>query len=81
MGFLIEVFNVFGVGDGFFLGLLKGWFDGEDWLIVFKYVNVCGVFVVSCYGCIFVYLLLEELEFFLNCGVVCLDLWNDLELE
>lgn len=55
-GFLIDVFNVFGVGDGFMLGFLKGWIIGEDWVISLIYVNVCGVFVVLWYGCMLVYL-------------------------
>jgi len=80
-GFPIEVFNVLGAGDGFFSGLLKGWLDGEDWPTALKYANACGAFAVSRHGCTPAYPSLEELEFFLNRGVVRPDLRNDPELE
>jgi 5-dehydro-2-deoxygluconokinase len=80
-GFPIEVFNVLGAGDGFFSGLLKGWLDGEDWPTALKYANACGAFAVSRHGCTPAYPSWEELQFFLNRGVVRPDLRNDPELE
>jgi 5-dehydro-2-deoxygluconokinase len=69
-GFPIEVFNVLGAGDGFMSGLLKGWLDGEPWPIALKYANACGAFAVSRHGCTPAYPSWEELQFFLNRGVV-----------
>lgn len=80
-GFLIEVFNVLGAGDGFFSGLLKGWLDGEDWPTALKYANACGAFAVSRHGCTPAYPSLAELEFFLERGVKRPDLRNDTVLE
>ncbi len=80
-GFPIEVFNVLGAGDGFFSGLLKGWLDGEDWPTALKYANACGAFAVSRHGCTPAYPSIEELEFFLERGVIQPDLRNDAELE
>ena len=69
-GFPIEVFNVLGAGDGFMSGLLKGWLDGEPWPTALKYANACGAFAVSRHGCTPAYPSWEELQFFLNRGVV-----------
>jgi len=80
-GFLIEVFNVLGAGDGFMSGLLKGWLDGEAWPRALEYANACGAFAVSRHGCTPAYPSLTELEFFLGRGVVRPDLRNDPELE
>lgn len=85
-GFPIEVFNVLGAGDGFFSGLLKGWMEaddpyGADWPKSLKYANACGAFAVSRHGCTPAYPSIEELEFFLERGVVQPDLRNDAELE
>ncbi|NTH16619.1 5-dehydro-2-deoxygluconokinase [Agrobacterium rhizogenes] len=80
-GFPIEVFNVLGAGDGFFAGLLKGWLDGENWPKALEYANACGAFAVSRHGCTPAYPSLEELQFFLERGVVRADLRNDRELE
>ena len=80
-GFPIEVFNVLGAGDGFFSGLLKGWLDGEDWPTAIKYANVCGAFAVSRHGCTPAYPTWEELQFFLERGIVTKALRKDEELE
>ncbi|MEN8833064.1 5-dehydro-2-deoxygluconokinase, partial [Pacificibacter sp.] len=85
-GFPIEVFNVLGAGDGFFSGLLKGWMlaesiDNVDWPLALKYANACGAFAVSRHGCTPAYPSVEELEFFLERGVVQKDLRNDPALD
>ncbi|MCB5203968.1 5-dehydro-2-deoxygluconokinase [Neorhizobium sp. T786] len=80
-GFPIEVFNVLGAGDGFFSGLLRGWMTGEDWPTSLKYANACGAFAVSRHGCTPAYPSWEELQFFLDRGVVRPDLRNDPDLE
>lgn len=85
-GFPIEVFNVLGAGDGFFSGLLKGWMQADgpydaDWSLALKYANACGAFAVSRHGCTPAYPSLQELEFFLDRGVVKRDLRNDPALE
>jgi 5-dehydro-2-deoxygluconokinase len=80
-GFPIEVFNVLGAGDGFMSGLLKGWLDGEPWPVALKYANACGAFAVSRHGCTPAYPSWEELQFFLNRGVVNKALRKDGPLE
>ncbi|MFN4192926.1 MAG: 5-dehydro-2-deoxygluconokinase [Tabrizicola sp.] len=80
-GFPIEVFNVLGAGDGFMSGLLKGWLDGETWPVALKYANACGAFAVSRHGCTPAYPSWEELQFFLNRGVVEQALRKDQALE
>ncbi|RPE67125.1 5-dehydro-2-deoxygluconokinase [Pacificibacter maritimus] len=85
-GFPIEVFNVLGAGDGFFSGLLKGWMEADSlddvsWPTALKYANACGAFAVSRHGCTPAYPSVEELEFFLERGVVQKDLRNDPALE
>ncbi|EAR51104.1 IolC myo-catabolism protein [Oceanicola granulosus HTCC2516] len=80
-GFPIEVFNVLGAGDGFMSGLLKGWLDGEDWPRALTYANACGALAVSRHGCTPAYPSWEELQFFLERGVIRPDLRNDAELE
>jgi 5-dehydro-2-deoxygluconokinase len=80
-GFPIEVFNVLGAGDGFMSGLLKGWLDGEPWPTALKYANACGAFAVSRHGCTPAYPSWEELQFFLNRGVVIPALRKDAALE
>jgi 5-dehydro-2-deoxygluconokinase len=80
-GFPIEVFNVLGAGDGFMSGLLKGWLDGEPWPTALTYANACGAFAVSRHGCTPAYPSWEELQFFLNRGVVTKALRKDAALE
>lgn len=85
-GFPIEVFNVLGAGDGFFSGLLKGWMesgslDDVNWPTALKYANACGAFAVSRHGCTPAYPSVEELNLFLERGVVQKDLRNDPVLE
>jgi 5-dehydro-2-deoxygluconokinase len=80
-GFPIEVFNVLGAGDGFMSGLLKGWLDDEPWPTALKYANACGAFAVSRHGCTPAYPSWEELQFFLQRGVVTPALRKDAELE
>jgi 5-dehydro-2-deoxygluconokinase len=80
-GFPIEVFNVLGAGDGFMSGLIKGWLDNEPWPTALKYANACGAFAVSRHGCTPAYPSWEELQFFLNRGVVEKALRKDRALE
>jgi 5-dehydro-2-deoxygluconokinase len=80
-GFPIEVFNVLGAGDGFMSGLLKGWLDDEPWPTALTYANACGAFAVSRHGCTPAYPSWEELQFFLNRGVVTPALRKDPALE
>ena len=80
-GFPIEVFNVLGAGDGFMSGLLRGWLGGEDWATALTWANACGAFAVSRHGCTPAYPTWEELQFFLDRGVVRPDLRNDEALE
>ncbi len=80
-GFPIEVFNVLGAGDGFMSGLLKGWLDNEPWPTALKYANACGAFAVSRHGCTPAYPSWEELQFFLQRGVVTPALRKDQALE
>lgn len=80
-GFPIEVFNVLGAGDGFMSGLLKGWLDGESWPVALKYANACGAFAVSRHGCTPAYPSWQELQFFLDRGVVTRALRKDAALE
>lgn len=80
-GFPIEVFNVLGAGDGFMSGLTKGWLDGADWPTALKYANACGAFAVSRHGCTPAYPSWEEMEFFLQRGLVTPALRHDAALE
>ncbi len=80
-GFPIEVFNVLGAGDGFMSGLIKGWLDGEPWPVALKYANVCGAFAVSRHGCTPAYPSWEEMQFFLERGVITPALRKDAALE
>ena len=80
-GFLIEVFNVLGAGDGFMSGLLKGWLDGEPWPVTLTYANACGAFAVSRHGCTPAYPSWDELQFFLTRGVKEKALRKDAVLE
>ena len=80
-GFAVEVFNVLGAGDGFMSGLLKGWLDGESWPVALRYANACGALAVSRHGCTPAYPSWEELQFFLNRGVVTPALRHDAALE
>lgn len=65
-GECVEVFNVFGVGDVFLLGLLLGLLCGCDWVELMCIVNVCGVIVVLCYVCLVVMLMLVEFVYWFD---------------
>ncbi len=80
-GFLIEVFNVLGAGDGFMSGLLRGWLKGEDWPTSLKFANACGAFAVSRHGCTPAYPSWEELQYFFKTGIRDKALRKDLALE
>ena len=80
-GFPIEVFNVLGAGDGFMSGLLKGWMADAAWPLALTYANACGAFAVSRHGCTPAYPSWEELQFFLDRGVVTPALRHDPALE
>ena len=80
-GFPIEVFNVLGAGDGFMSGLLRGWLTDQDWPTSLKYANACGAFAVSRHGCTPAYPSWDELQFFLERGIVTPALRHDAALE
>lgn len=80
-GFPIEVFNVLGAGDGFMSGLLKGWMADAAWPLALTYANACGACAVSRHGCTPAYPSWEELQFFLDRGVVTPALRHDPALE
>jgi 5-dehydro-2-deoxygluconokinase len=80
-GFPVEVFNVLGAGDGFMSGLIKGWLEDAGWSRALEYANACGAFAVSRHGCTPAYPSAEELDFFLNRGVVEPALRKDKQLE
>jgi 5-dehydro-2-deoxygluconokinase len=50
-GFVTEVFNVLGAGDGFLAGFLRGWLRDESWETAAAYANGCGALVVSRHAC------------------------------
>ncbi len=50
-GFVTEVFNVLGAGDGFLAGFLRGWLRDEGWETAATYANGCGALVVSRHAC------------------------------
>jgi len=50
-GFVTEVFNVLGAGDGFLAGFLRGWLRDEGWEKSAVYANGCGALVVSRHAC------------------------------
>ena len=79
-GFKIDVFNVLGAGDGFMSGLLRGWLTGKQWPVALTYANACGALAVSRHGCTPAYPSWDELQFFLNRGIINTELRNDPEL-
>jgi 5-dehydro-2-deoxygluconokinase len=80
-GFPVDVFNVLGAGDGFMSGLLRGWLTAQDWATSLKYANACGAFAVSRHGCTPAYPSWDELQFFLQRGMVTPALRHDKALE
>ena len=78
--FAVEVFNVLGAGDGFMAGLLKGWLSDSNWTTTLTYANACGALAVSRHGCAPAYPSLDELQFFLEHGIVHASLRHDLAL-
>jgi 5-dehydro-2-deoxygluconokinase len=50
-GFMTDVFNVLGAGDGFLAGFLRGWLRDEGWEKSAAYANGCGALVVSRHAC------------------------------
>ncbi len=80
-GFPVEVFNVLGAGDGFMSGLTLGWLEDQPWPTALEYANACGAFAVSRHGCTPAYPSREELDFFLQRGIVTPALRKDRELE
>lgn len=79
-GFKIDVFNVLGAGDGFMSGLLRGWLTGKQWPVALTYANACGALAVSRHGCTPAYPSWDELQFFLDRGIIKKELRNDPEL-
>ncbi|MBL6769502.1 MAG: 5-dehydro-2-deoxygluconokinase [Alphaproteobacteria bacterium] len=79
-GFKIDVFNVLGAGDGFMSGLLRGWLTGKQWPVALTYANACGALAVSRHGCTPAYPSWDELQFFLDRGIINTELRNDPEL-
>ncbi|MBL4876354.1 MAG: 5-dehydro-2-deoxygluconokinase [Cohaesibacteraceae bacterium] len=80
-GFVIDVFNVLGAGDGFMSGLMKGWIEGKEWAESLKLANACGALAVSRHGCTPAYPSEVELDFFLKRGIVNRRLRDDAALE
>ena len=79
-GFKIDVYNVLGAGDGFMSGLLRGWLTGKQWPVALTYANACGALAVSRHGCTPAYPSWDELQFFLDRGIINTELRNDPEL-
>ncbi|NDW33061.1 5-dehydro-2-deoxygluconokinase [Salipiger sp. PrR007] len=80
-GFPVEVFNVLGAGDGFMAGFLRGYVRGLPLEECCRIANACGAFAVSRHGCAPAYPSWEELQFFLERGVINPRLREDAELE
>ncbi|MBL3565556.1 5-dehydro-2-deoxygluconokinase [Rhodovulum sulfidophilum] len=80
-GFPVEVFNVLGAGDGFMAGFLRGYVRGLPLEECCRIANACGAFAVSRHGCAPAYPSWEELQFFLDRGVVNPRLREDADLE
>ena len=79
-GFKIDVFNVLGAGDGFMSGLLRGWLTGKQWPVALTYANACGALAVSRHGCTPAYPSWDELQFFLDRGIINTGLRSAPEL-
>ena len=67
-GFLVEVFNVVGAGDGFLSGFLSGWLRGMAWSECCRRGNATGALVVSRHGCSPASPTSAELDWFLQGG-------------
>lgn len=80
-GFPVEVFNVLGAGDGFLAGFLRGYVRDLPLEECCRIANACGAFAVSRHGCAPAYPTWEELQFFLERGVINPRLREDAELE
>ncbi|WP_428929237.1 bifunctional 5-dehydro-2-deoxygluconokinase/5-dehydro-2-deoxyphosphogluconate aldolase [Marinibacterium sp. SX1] len=80
-GFPVEVFNVLGAGDGFMAGFLRGYVRGLPLEECCRIANACGAFAVSRHGCAPAYPSWDELQFFLERGVVNPRLREDADLE
>ncbi|PIB26458.1 5-dehydro-2-deoxygluconokinase [Amylibacter kogurei] len=80
-GFPVEVFNVLGAGDGFMAGFLRGYVRDLPLEECCRIANACGALAVSRHGCAPAYPSWEELEFFLERGVVNPRLREDADLE
>ncbi|CAN0588834.1 unnamed protein product, partial [Ectocarpus sp. 12 AP-2014] len=80
-GFPVEVFNVLGAGDGFMAGFLRGYVRDLPLEDCCRIANACGALAVSRHGCAPSYPSWEELEFFLDRGVVNPRLREDADLE
>ncbi|MCY3831807.1 MAG: 5-dehydro-2-deoxygluconokinase [Chloroflexi bacterium] len=50
-GYVVEIVNTVGAGDGFASGLIYGWAQGWDWARAARFANACGALVVSRHGC------------------------------
>ncbi len=80
-GFLIEVFNVLGAGDGFMAGLLSGWLGDKEWSETLRIANACGALAVSRHGCTPAYPSQIELQHFLTHGPARPDVRHDPVIE
>ncbi|WP_142846784.1 5-dehydro-2-deoxygluconokinase [Telmatospirillum sp. J64-1] len=69
-GFPVEVFNVLGAGDGFMAGFLRGYLRDLPLEECCRIANACGALAVSRHGCAPSYPTWEELQVFLERGVV-----------
>jgi len=80
-GFVVEVFNVLGAGDGFMAGFLRGWLRDEPLERCAAYANACGALVVSRHGCAPAIPSWIELEHFLAHGSRKTRIRDDAALE
>jgi 5-dehydro-2-deoxygluconokinase len=65
-GFLVEIVNSVGAGDGFASGLIYGWARGWSWEEAARFANACGALVVSRHGCARALPYFEEVEAFIS---------------
>lgn len=65
-GFLVEIVNTVGAGDGFASGLIYGRARGWGWEKAARFANACGALVVSRHGCARALPYRHEVEAFLK---------------
>jgi 5-dehydro-2-deoxygluconokinase len=80
-GFVVEVYNVLGAGDGFMAGFLRGYVKDEPLPKALAWGNACGALVVSRHGCAPAIPTWTELRHFLKAGIKTPALRFDPELN